>query len=402
MRALRRLAPALAAAFLVGLLPTPASGAERGSIEGRVVNGASGEPQSGVEVTLLGGREDGSGGLTEDVREHVTTGDDGRYEFTGLQTGGDRIYTVDATFRGGLFAGGAIKLPSDTARAPAVKTTLRVWPTITDPRTIVVQRNDLFVVSGDEGTSVIESYKIVNTSDRAYIGRGGSTDADSGDPVPSLSFPLPTRAMSSGVQILNSDLDVPELIETGTGLGITTAVPPDETSITFVYNVRLETGQVELSRRALYPILNFEVFAESPYVVESDRLAEKESEEISGTTYGRYSSAGTIEAGDPIPVTVRAEAGSDTALIAGAIVAAVALLGAVAFALVRRRRRTRAPKRGSSEAPATREQLLTAIARLDLEWRSREIDERSYNSRRAALKRRLRDLEPATQREPTP
>lgn len=399
VRALRRLAASLTL-VLVGLSPAPAAAAERGSIVGKVVGGASGKPRPGVEVTLLGGRDTGSGGFSQSTRKTATTDARGRYEFTDLPTGDDRVYTVDATYQGGLFAGGAVTLPVDTEKPPVYETTLRVWDTHTDPQAIVVQRNDVFVVDGDEGTTVIESYKIVNTADRAYIGRGAANGADAEDPVPTLSFPMPTATMSSGVQILNSDLDVPQLIETGTGLGITTAVPPGETSITFLYEVRLETGQVDLSRRALYPTLNFEVLVEDPYVVESDRLAENGTERISGTTYARYSSAGTIEAGDPIPVTARAEAAADTTLIVGAVLAGAVLLSAVGFALVRRRARDRTPQR-SPEPLQSRADVLTAIAKLDLAWRNGEIAEPAYSSRRAELKRLLTEFERRPEREPS-
>src|SRR5687767_7183691 len=102
--------------ILTVLLPSSATGASKGAIEGRVVNGATGRPESGVRLTLTTGTAAGDGEVVGRVRSDSK----GRYRFTDLATGEDRFYALDARFDGGLFAGRPISLPSDTTETPVI------------------------------------------------------------------------------------------------------------------------------------------------------------------------------------------------------------------------------------------------------------------------------------------
>jgi len=167
-------------------------------------------------------------------------------------------------------------------------------------------------------------------------------------------------------------------------------VPPDETRITFAYRLPVSTGQVDLSRRALYPILNLGVFAEPPFTVESTRLTEDGEVTIEGETYTRYRSQESVTEGNSIPMIATAEGSTDTALVAGAAVAGVLLLVILVLVLIRRRSRRSSPERRPAEhVDESRDDLLVAIARLDLEYRNGELDEETWSARRAKLKARL-------------
>jgi hypothetical protein len=309
----------------------------------------------------------------------------GRFEFTNLPAGDDRAYALDAAFDGGSFPGGVVTIPSD---GDVIEVEQKVWDTTTDPRAIVIQRNNMFLLRGDDGASVIDSYTIVNVSEEAYIGRGATREGSGGKPVPTLSFSFPEG--SDGIQVADSDLDIPELLNTETGVGITSAVPPNETSITFAYRLPVNTGQIDLSRRALYPILNLGVFAEPPFTIDSTRLTEDGEVTIEGETYTRYRSQDSVTEGNSIPMIATAQATNDTALIAGAVAAGVLLLVILIMVLVRRRNRGQ-PAEPASPSPIeeSRDDLLVAIARLDLEHRNGNLDHDSWVKRRAELKARL-------------
>ena len=384
MRTVRLLAAALAVLFLFAPTRIAAQTDGRGTISGVVTNGTTDEPQPDVEVRLLGGLRDDEGNFTQEVSEVARSDARGRFEFTSLASGDDRAYALDAAFDGGSFPGGVVTIPSD---GDVIEVEQKVWDTTTDPRAIVIQRNNMFLLRGDDGASVIDSYTVVNVSEEAYIGRG-ATGEGSEDPVPTLSFSFPEG--SEGIQVADSDLDIPELLDTETGVGITSAVPPNETLITFAYRLPVNTGQIDLSRRALYPILNLGVFAEPPFTIDSTRLAEDGEVTIEGETYTRYRSQESVTEGNSIPMIATAQGTNDTTLIAGAVAAGVVLLVILILVLVRRRNRGQPVERASAlPVEESRDDLLVAIARLDLEHRNGKVDHDSWIKRRAELKARL-------------
>lgn len=396
MRTVRFLAATLAVLFLFAPTQLAAQTDGRGTISGVVTNGTTKEPQPDVEIRLLGGLRDDEGNFTQEVSEVTRSDARGQFEFTSLASGDDRAYALDAAFDGGSFPGGVVTIPSN---GDVIEVEQRVWDTTTDPRAIVIQRNNMFLLRGDNGASVIDSYTIINVSEEAYIGRGATGEGTEGDPVPTLSFSFPEG--SEGIQVADSDLDIPELLNTETGVGITSAVPPNETSITFAYRLPVNTGQIDLSRRALYPILNLGVFAEPPFTIDSTRLAEDGEVTIEGETYTRYRSQESVTEGNSVPMIATAQGTSDTILIAGAVAAGVLLLVILIMVLVRRRTK-RSPTDRESAPPVeeTRHDLLDAIARLDLEHRNGKLDHDSWSGRRAELKARLakhKSLEPAVE-----
>ena len=352
--------------------------AERGTIRGRVVNAGSGKPQPGVRVTLRGGARG-------EVLGRVRTEADGRYVFSGLRTGRERPYALDATYSGGLFAGRAVVLPEDGSRPPVLEGTLRVWDTTTDPGVMLVRRDDLFLLPEEGALETIHSVRFSNTSSRAYIGRGGGDAGPGGSPT--IAFSLPAGAVPSTVRILQATLDIPRLVslESLGGFGATVAIPPGESQITFSYRVEGAAGRFDLTRRALYPVLEQSVHAEQPLEMDSDRLLPAGEVTLRGTTYRRWSARRPLDAGDPVQASVTVEAGVGP-LVAGS--AALLVLAAVAAALVvarsRRRRRD-----GLTRDARPREGLLTAIAELDLRYEGGEITPEEWSRRRAELKDEL-------------
>lgn len=371
--------------FLLGCLlfiPTAptAWAAESGVIEGRVVNGDTGEPQPRVRVTLTGANEDGSNRL----ERTVTTDTEGRYRFDRLETDEQRAYAIDATFQGGLFPGRPVRFPEDVVGRPVIETTLRVWPTTTDPAAVLITRDDMFAVLGKQGLAMIEAVTVVNQTQEAYIGRGGTSSADG--PAPSVGFSLPVDCRQAGVTIVDADLDIPQLVCTDFGFGITTAIPPGEMRTTFSYQISGETSTFDLSRTALYDIAEISVFAAEPLTIESNGLVEKGEVSLAGQKYQRWSSRDSADPGDAIQIVAIAEAGLTPGLIAG-IAASVLLLAAVAFLSFRRARRP------SREEPTPEEDTTAvgAIARLDLSYKQGELSRGEWIAMRKELKQRLSD-----------
>lgn len=371
---------ALACALLL-TTTAPARGADTGTIRGRVLNETTGEPQPGVRVTLTTARDDGSGG------REITTRTDarGRYVFEGLPTGDDRYYAVDGRYDGGLFAGGVVRLPADTARPPVIRSTLRVWDTITDPAAIVIRRDSIFVVPSDDGVGVIEAVVVANISDEAYIGRGRALGAERDGDIASLGFAVPAAAELAPVPIVESDIDIPTLIETSFGFAATVAIPPGQWRVVYSYEVAGEGGTYDLSRPALYPTLEVGVYAGDPLTIDGSRVTPDGTRDVEGKTYDLYSSSGTLEPGDDLAMIAVAQASSGSLMAIGAGVAGVVALAGLSVFLIRRRSR-----RPREETPARRD-VVEAIARLDLAKEQGLIPEAEWSSRRDELKRSLEE-----------
>ncbi len=359
--------------------------AATGTIEGRVINGTNKRPQAGVRVTLTTIAPDANS------RRSVTTDEHGRYSFTGLSTGAEIVYAIDGNYKGGLFAGRPLTIPSDTKRPPVIDTTLRVFEPTTDPNAILIRRDDLFVVQDEGRLSVIEAVKVVNPTNNAYIGRGSALAPDAEGPTPALGFALPDDALLETVRFIDADLDVPQVVEVrGFGFGITTAIPPGEVDFTFSYKVEGSGGTFDLSRTALYEISELSVFAERPLAATSNRLEEGEELELEGTTYRRSSTTGAIDAADPIQILIVTEAGSSLPLMAG-LGAGLALVLLVGFLAFRRNKRSRAkaPRRADAAGSSEHRDVVAAIAKLDLKHEAGEVAGDEYTRTRSALKAQL-------------
>ena len=374
--------------FLLVLPMGPVRAAETGSIEGRVINGTTGEPQRNVEVTLTRGEGDQRG------EETVVTGPDGRYRFENLSTGERIFYVLDARYRGGLFVGRPLTIPADTREEPVIDTKLRVFEPTTDPNAILIRRDDLFIVHDEDRLSIIEAIKVVNPTKSAYIGRGSALGGDGDGVVPSLGFALPDTTVPETFRWLDADLDVPEAVEIqGVGFGITSAIPPGEVDFTFSYQVTGTGGNFDISRRALYEVTELSVFAADPLDVTSNRLERKGSVDLEGTTYRTFTTPDDLDAADPVQILIVARGGSEFPFIAGAVtaVAAALVIGALGF---RSAKRARTAKTRPPSAPETHEDLVTAIADLDLRFEAGDVPAEEHARRRADLKARLALLPP--------
>jgi hypothetical protein len=354
-------------------VPGTALAQEGGVIRGVVLDGNRQEPIAGVSVLLSSARPDGS---REFVRR-TETNQHGRFRFTELPAEEDRFFGLDAFYEGGMFAGGAIRVQA----GDPVETTLRVWPTLDDPNAILVQRDNLFLSPGDGGLDIIESATVVNTANEAYIGR--APDRREPGTQPTIGFALPEGAAETGVRILDATIDVPGLVETDFGFAATVAIPPGEHRFTFAYRVAGAAGTYDFSRVALYPVLKTTMYASDPLEVRSNRLQEAGTEEIGGTEYRLYSTGDVLDPGDSLQVSAAAEASGTPGLTIGIVLAFLLAGVLLGFALVRRGGTRRPP------AEPSRQEIVRAIAELDIRHEAGEIGDDEWAERRGTLRHDL-------------
>lgn len=349
----------------------PASAAERGVVTGRVVNETTGEPASGAKVTLAGADEDGSGR----IRRSVTTGRDGSYRFDSLPSEPGWLFVIDARFDDGLFPGSPFSFPVD--EKPELQTSLKVWNTTAEPDSIVITRDAMFVlpsenpVGSENAVGVVESVTVLNQTELAYVGRGMAT----GGSETTFGFGLPAGA--GDVAIQNASLDVPELVGTDFGFGITIALPPGESTFTYSYRVPADGLTYVLSKTALYPTADLLVFAAEPLEIESDRLRSEGTETVDDEAYARWEAPGLVDAGDTVLIQATAEA--DIQWWPFALGAGVLVTGIAAAYMFKR-------KRSRAEPAHTHEELIDAIAALDVALEAGAVEKEEWETQRAELK----------------
>ncbi|HEU4480450.1 MAG TPA: hypothetical protein VFS18_01070, partial [Actinomycetota bacterium] len=280
-------------------------------------------------------------------------------------------------------SGGALQIPDDTARAPVIDTTLRVWDTTTDPASILVTSDRMFVVQEEGALAVIESVTIGNLdTEEAYIGRGEG----GGRSGASVGFSLPATAENEAVAVIDSDVNLPQLLRTEYGFATTVAIPPGETKITFSYRVPGAGGTYDLSRKALYPIVGLSVFAEDPLDVTGNRLESRGEEEVGGRTYSEWTVPDGLDAADSLQIAVVADAGVPAGLLAGMGGVLLLVLALGLWPVLRSRRKEEDP---AGEQRDPRDLLLEDIATLDLQHEQGAIERDEWSRRRAELKDRL-------------
>lgn len=348
------------------------------------------------------------------------TDDDGRYRFEGLATGGHLLYALDARYDGGLFSGRVLQIPEQEEPDPVIDTTLKVWETTSDPRAVILARDDLFVRQANGGLSVIESVTVANLTHRAYIGRAASLSdsapAPSGSnslddsalapsapgPAASLGFALPVdgqcRPAECGI-VAAEPIDIPMIVRREYGFAATVAIPPGRSQITYSYRVQGSGGSFDLSRTALYPTAETSIYVTEPLELDSARLFPDGERTIGDAVYKVWSSREGIDAGDQIGAVAVAQAGISSALVGGVGAALLVMLVTSGYALRRRRQSSPAP---AKPAPPARDAIVHRIAELDLSFDAGDLEREHWQTERKKLKARLVEETESEETEPVP
>ncbi|MDQ3985176.1 MAG: hypothetical protein M3280_01575, partial [Actinomycetota bacterium] len=243
---MRRLSAALAAPLVFAstslVIASPSFAASpAATITGRVVHQTKSVNLKGVEVTLLGAREDGSGR----VEKTTTAAANGSFELVDVAADPDIEYTVETIYRGGLFVGENVDFQNGEARPIE----LRVWDTTSDPSVLSIVRDHLFLIQNQGDTGVLESVTVSNSSSKAYIGRGAAVAGPVKQPTQTLGFALPIEALGERVDIVSSDINRLYATEADFGFAATVAIPPGETNTIFGYQIVQNGGAYDISRR---------------------------------------------------------------------------------------------------------------------------------------------------------
>jgi uncharacterized membrane protein len=341
-----------------------ASGAESAAVSGTVVNGTAGASvPPGLEVTAA--QLDSEGRQVDLRRGALGPGGDFRIEGFGNSPG--LHYVVSAGYRGVNYTVVVDGGPSE------VEARLTIYETTRDESVVTIPADTMFVAPREDGAiEVLQQFRIVNTSDRTYVGASGD------DSRAVVTLPVPRGAFDlAPVEGIDSE----RVFGAGGGMALSEPLQPGETALSYLYRVRVPAGLWPLERRVFYPTERLDLLVRVPMRVSSTDLRPHTEAEVEGESY-RVFRGGPLDAGYVVVAEVTTAAGVSVSLWVGlaAIMAVLLALLATAGWARRRSRRTR---------PSRREELVDAIARLDEQFEAGGMEEEAYRRRREEIKARL-------------
>jgi hypothetical protein len=262
-----------------------------------------------------------------------------------------------------------------------------VRETTTDPSVILVRRDNVFIIPREEsGVGVIESVTVINDSERAYIGRGAEMGGTEEGPRPTLGFALPADARDGSFGIVRSDIDIPQIVRTDFGFAATVAIPPGDFNTIYSYEIEGSGGNYDLSRTALYSIIEFSAFADEGLTLESNRLSSEGPETVGDRSYEKWTATDYLDPGDTVAINVSQTGGSGLTIVAGGAVLGLLLVTMAGYVWARRRR-----ERPGPEPTPSRDDLLVAIAELDVRKDAGELSPDEWATERDKLKKELEE-----------
>jgi hypothetical protein len=400
----------------------PGALAAGAGITGTVVNGTTEEPVGGLEVTLhLLTQQSELGTLT------ATTGEDGTFSFPAASAGAEG-YQVTAVYKGTLYSSQATQITQ--GEQPPV--TLSVYEKTTDPSDVRQTSWIVWIDREGSGAAVQHDLEWKNSGTAAYV---GDQTAPDGSPIVTQ---VPLAPGATNLQFLGTYLATAGQV-VGSVFVHPQPIVPGTSTATIRYSVAELT---ELSLPITLPTDEVQMFVPSGVEVVPNGLAPAGtySDQTTGTTYQVFT-ATDLKSGDTLGVTLKGLVGGGPSpflvVIVGTVV--VAVIGALALWWLRRPRaadRNRPARRGAARGTATTQKaegrtagrngrrtgvpartapadtrasvsaavggepegedefdlLIEEIAALDLSYERGLLDQRTYESLRAAAKRRLQRM----------
>jgi hypothetical protein len=341
----------------------PAKAAE--TISGKVIMGTpGGSLPTDLEVSVV--ELSSSGGQ---VIKKVVPTPDGAFSF---EADPANRYLVGALYRGVTYS-------TPVEREAAGGLELRIFETTHDPAVITVASDTTTILKGrDDIFEVLQLLLVRNTSDRTFA---GTTEAQNSSvltvPVPEGAFDVSPADESNPLGISFS----------GRGVAVSSPILPGETSIPYVFKVRVPRTGWQLRREVIYPTQRADLLVgEGLELKGAPGFDFDEQVTLEGRTYRRYRS------GQLIPGSViGADLGFPTASLRSlwwGLATGLAVLAALffGFSVMRRRRPSRAPAAGGEEERNT---LIEEIARLDDRFEEGLLAENDYRSTRNQMLARL-------------
>lgn len=368
---------AVAGTFLAVVLLLPvaaalAAPAPQATIRGTVQNltGGSARAVAGQEVTLTAYVNN-----AEADKQTATTDARGAFAFT-VAPDPARTYVVNVKYKGGDYDSRPITFKAgETAR----QITMGVYEPTTDLSVLRVNVQHLIVEPGQGVVRITELLVFANPTDRTYVGAKVREDGRR----ETLSFRLPEGA--ANLSYMDGLMECCVFTAPG-GFVDTMDVKPGTREVGFSYTMPIVRDRATVVRTLDFPADVVEVFGGPAAQLTVASLVRQAPVTTEQGTYTRFSGQ-ALARGTPItldlsglPVGERVNRRLLVAAFAGL------LLAALASPLLGRRGRT------AGRTPATRENLIRAVAALDDLHDAGGIPDATHRRQRARYMSRLREL----------
>ncbi len=368
--------------FSLGPLFASAAITGTGVISGVVTNGTTGQPVSDIVVEL--GIFDQTALLdTRQTRSDVS----GFYRFLGLPTDPGIIFVARVSGPGGH--GFSSEPAHFVAGQAGLDLPITLYEVTSDPAGVRADRIHI-IVEFDAGRAYFTELVVFSLDgNRAYVGDGTGT----------LRLTVPPAA--EGLEI-NDGVLGERYLPTADGFVDTLPLPPGRGTrqMLYRYEIPYTTSSLELARRIPYPVANANVLiADVGARVSSDQLQDQTVRQMQSGNFISLSgqnlpadqplvlrfsnlplgTSGAASASGPIATNDRA--------ILLILLGVGGLLAALLVAMPFLRRQSVA-----AAAAATQDDLIDALARLDIAHQAGELTEAAYRDARLKLKAQLLDL----------
>ena len=367
----------LAALTLLTLPHTHAQ--EQGVLTGRVIN-LSADGQSPADLDVILHVFTPTGGV--DTRTSVTD-PEGSFAFPDVPTGPNIQYALTSIYRDITYG-----VEPENLQSPVV---LGVYETTNDLNTLSIDSHIIILRDADPNENIVSAAEVVlisNPQDRAFQPILQPPSA-----MNFLRFTVPDG--TSGLQV-QSDLPGGDVMDVGTGFGLTAAVPPGSHQVSFNYTFPYEGGKASFSPTFLQGAAIFRVLIpEGLGQASAPGLTEAQQTDIGDISYRVWSApnlpqraALSIElTGLPQPSfwqrTTAAVEDNHILIIGFPSLVAIALV----IFLFSTLRRSPTP---SHDTSVSTQAIIDRIARLDILHEEGQLDDSEYRNRRQGLKEQLR------------
>jgi hypothetical protein len=338
----------------------------------------------------------------------TATNGDGSFRFEGLDTDPSLQYWPEATYSGMPYAS-ADPFHFDDEGAP-LEATITVYETTGDDSAVSLASVHFIAESFGEVLRVSEIHLFENAGNRTYVG-SAVEDGQTG----TVFVPLPENAVGLAFE---QDASEERFVPVDGGFVDTAPVlPGQETSLLFFsYHLMVRGDRVPLQRSFAYPVANLNVLVAKPGLdLQSDQLTARGPESFQGRQYDFFGvqnlAAGaplnmefmpvTDMAGDEGPAAPAAGEGSNSASSTvrgnqallrwlGFGFAALAVVGAVVYSVARGQPASIPSSSPDLVADPQARHLLAELADLEDAFEAGQVDEATYERKRAEIRGALK------------
>ena len=367
-------------ALAMHLLFPHAAAQESADLNGLVINMSTDrEAPPGLQVTLHVFTPDGGVETNNTV-----TGSNGEFSFSDVSFGGEKRYSISTTYEGITYGVEPESLQSSTM--------LAIFDTTNDLTALNIDSHILIIREVDPKERIVSAAEVVLVSNADL--RTFKPVLQPASAMNFLRFTVPPQ--TSGLQV-QSDLRGGDVIDVGTGFGLTAPVPPGAHQVTFNYTFPYQGSESSFSPTFLQGAGIFRILVpEGLGEATGTGISETQPTTIGETSYRVWSSQnlspkatlsiGLVNLPQPSLQERLSKSIVDYRILLIGIpsILGVALIAFILYAL--RHRGVPALTPSPKEPVQT---LIAEIANLDHSFQENELDEAEYRNKRLELKQRL-------------